>query len=227
MEDHTPTSRPPDPSAVTSLRPIASRPGWLSICIDRRRVGALTAEACARLAIAVGTPWTPALAAAFAAESDFLKALHDATALLRNADRTTERLTGRLAAKGHSPAAIARAHEHLRARGLLDDDRHAADVARRHAERHRDQPFIEAKLRALGHTPETAAQAARESVAGLDPVDRAERLLRSRQAVNPRRAEDPARARRRLHALLLRNGFEDEVARAALERVLGELDPES
>lgn len=220
---------PPDPQsnagAVTSIRPIASQPGWVSVCVGRRRVGAVTGEALERLGIAIGVPWTQARALGFAAEVEYLAALHAGLALLRGADRSSAELARRLEGKGHAAGAVARAVAALEAHPLLTEGGRADRRAGRLASRGVAQSLIEQKLGGEGFTGQAASQAAAEAVRGVDPEVQAERLVRGRLGVRPGSESDP-RTWRRLAEVLERNGYEPEVAERVLRRVLGE-PPES
>ena len=93
------------------------------------------------------------------------------------------------------------------------------------AERGKGPLAIESKLRRSGHDAEEAARAARDAVGG-DQAARAERFVRHRLAVRhvapeALSGEQVAKERRRLYALLIRNGFDEEAAEAAIRRVLG------
>lgn len=218
--DHPPHT-PPSP-AVTSVRPIASRPGWVWVCVDRARRGAISAAGASALGIAPGAVWTASLADAFRRRAALDGAIEAATAALARREHSAARVLALLRALGHGDAAARAAVEHLQVRGLIDDARAAAADAERSARRGLDGSLIEAKLRLAGHDAAEAARATREVLRGTDPIDRACQFLQRRMQFHAgRTGADPARRWRRLYALLVRNGFEDEVAQAALERTIG------
>jgi len=143
-------------------------------------------------------------------------ALHEALGLafrqLDRRDRTELELRRHLDDKGVAPAVAERALEQLREQGYVDDVRFAQCFAEDRrlldewgAER------IERRLAALGVEPEIAiaACAARDRDGELEA---AVALLRRRF---PALDEDP-RERRRAHAVLVRKGYEPELAWDAL-----------
>ncbi|MCB9841420.1 MAG: RecX family transcriptional regulator [Phycisphaeraceae bacterium] len=208
---------------VSSIRPVAGRDGWCWVCVDGRRVGAITRRGLERLGLEVGSAWTPAVAAAFEDECAFAKAVRDAGRWLRSRERSVAWVRARLAEKGHAEAAIERAIEALQRDGLLDDARAAAGAADRMAGRGLAAGLIEFKLQRAGIAASDAGEAVREAVRGETALDRAERLVRSRLAVaRSGRAAGDARLRARLFRLLARNGFDEETCAEALRRVLGD-----
>ena len=171
------------------------------------------------MGIVVGAEWSVAKSAEFAREAAYQDAVHAGIGMLRQMERTAAELVERLGGKGHGGEAATRAVDELRARGLVDDARVAAARAGGGVRRRMAEPAIEAKLIGLGHDPGEARRAAAEAARGVDPCAEAERLVRARLAMA--KGEDWARIRRRMAALLARNGYEEEVVRDVLRTVLG------
>lgn len=210
-----------DTGVVTSVRAATGRPGWVWVCVDGRRVGAVPAEVASRLGVVVGADWSEGRAGAFARESAYVDALHAGLAILARGGRTREVVRERLRAKGHGEEATTQAVEELVRRGLIDEARAAAGLADGAARKSMAASAIEAKLVSMGHDVEQARRATAEAVRGLDAVEEAERLVRRRMKMGGR-VEDAGRMRRRLAALLVRNGYEEDVVREVLRRVLGD-----
>lgn len=137
---------------------------------------------------------------------------------------TVEELRRRLTRRGFSEAAVGGALDYLTRRGWLDDRAYARQYVAAHREGRAAQgPLrVAAELRRRGVPPDIVA----EVLAGMEGAEleaQAEALVRSR--LSRVQGADRRSARRRLAALLIRRGFEPEVAASVLRRVLGE--PES
>jgi SOS response regulatory protein OraA/RecX len=102
--------------------------------------------------------------------------------------------------------------------GLLGDKAFAEETARLELSRKpAADAFLEARITGKGVAEQTAARATRKAAAGVSELQRAKDLaLRS---VRP--GKDAAATRRRLLGVLMRRGFEFEVAAAAADHALG------
>jgi regulatory protein len=143
--------------------------------------------------------------------------------LLSYRARSRAELARRLMRKGFPEALVESCLADLTSRGFIDDGAFAASFAR---DRIRGKPKgprrISQELRSLGVSPDLAGTAIEEAMQDADLSD----LDLARKAAakwRERSGEEPARARRRLYAFLMRRGFTAEVALAVLrERIEGE-----
>lgn len=133
--------------------------------------------------------------------------------------RSREELRTRLLRAGFHPAEIEAALRDLETVGLVDDEHFARELAS-YGRRHRGlgRRGIVASLRRAGVDPELAERATADL--GDDEEARAVELATRRASRFG--SLDPASARRRLFAFLVRRGYDSEVARSAVQRVLGE-----
>lgn len=112
----------------------------------------------------------------------------------------------------------------LRRAKLLSDEAFADETARLEVGRKpASDEFLTHRIIAKGIAERTAARATTRAVEGWSELDRAKELaMRSK-----REGSDPVAARRRLLGVLMRRGFDAEVAAAAADHALGEFhEPE-
>ncbi|MBT8485726.1 MAG: hypothetical protein KJO43_09105, partial [Phycisphaerae bacterium] len=117
-------------SRITSVRPLPSDPGTVSVRVDGRVVGRVAVEMVDRLALAPGASWSTERAAAFARAAATDATRRAALGCLRRRSRSTASLRAWLTERGHDIGVIAEVIGDLHARGLLDDERHGRDLAR-------------------------------------------------------------------------------------------------
>jgi regulatory protein len=102
--------------------------------------------------------------------------------------------------------------------GLLGDNAFAEETARLEMSRKpAADAFLEAKIAGKGVAERTAARATRKAAGSVSELDRAKDL--ATRSVRP--GKDAAATRRRLMGVLMRRGFEFEIAAAAADHALG------
>ena len=141
--------------------------------------------------------------------------------LLARRDLSTAQLKTKLLDRGLEPDEIDEAIERLRAERWLDDERTAETHARRIiGVKHRGERRARQELEAVGIPAETAARVVRLVLDELDETDVLEKAI-------ARHLPGPIRDRahfRRVYQALLRQGFAaDQVAKALVARVGGDL----
>jgi regulatory protein len=222
-DDSTPEL--PDDATITGLAPLPSDPNMRSVRVAGRAVARLRAADVEAIGLAVGAPWTDAVAAAVSRARRTQAVRKAALRLLATRGRSARELEQRLVRRGFEADAIDAVLAELRADGWLDDAAHARAVAERLV---RDAPagaaLVEERLRAHHIDDDLAGHVAREVLAGSDPVDDAERLGRQRLRAMGRLA--PHVAARRIAGALARRGFDEETVLTALHRLKLSLDDE-
>ena len=206
-------------NAITRLsRP--SRQGFCAVYVGREKVATADIESIRRLGLSRGMPWTPALEREVLTSSAHARAKLDALRAVASRMLTRKQLVDRLARKRHDRTIAQQVADELVAKGLINDEAAAemiasAAVARKPAGRR----LIESKLAAKGVSRSTATAAAKRALAGHDLFEDALRLVRGKFARMSDRLTPDAK-RRRLFGLLARRGFEPDVARQVIDRLM-------
>lgn len=144
-----------------------------------------------------------------------------ALASLQRSMCSRRRLTERLVRRGHDREVVRGVCEELVAAGILNEEAMAMSAARSMARKASGARLIEQKLRARGIDAGTAKRAATEATADRDPLEDAAELARKKLRGMSRDLERVVVVRR-LSGALARRGFDADVCRRAVERVLGE-----
>lgn len=189
-----------------------------------QKVATLNDQAIADLGIEPGVPWTDALAAAALRASGLFLARRDAIRAVGQRAVSRKRLIDRLRRKGHDAAVAGTVADELAAKGLVDDAAFAASLATS-ASRRAGKRLVESKLRSRGIDRETAAKASAAAAKERDALADALSLGRARF----KRMSDkltPDAKRRRLYSMLARRGYDSDVCRAVIDRLMkpGDLD---
>ena len=176
-----------------------------------------------RLRLRVGTQVDEALSARIAEEGGALAAYDRALNMLAFQARSSRELKRRLVQKGEPEAQAQAAVDRLVAAGLLDDAEYARQVARsKVAGQGASKRRLQQELFKRG-VDRAVADAAIGEVLSDEGVDEGEIVERfARKKLKSLGALDAPTRRRRLYAYLARRGYEGDVIRRAMERVLGE-----
>jgi regulatory protein len=217
---------PIDPSvfigeAITQIKPGIRDPSRVTIKAGRRVVGTVDAVSAHRLKVKVGREIDEALAAAIAAAvfQDRLRSL-----ALRRVARSmcsVKGLADALVRKGADRETAARIAADFERLGLVNDEAFANAKARSIlARKPAGARLIQSKLRAAGVDAARSKAAASGVLEGRDALEDAVALAQRRaRGIAP--GVEPEAARRRVFGALARRGFEMDVARRAVEAVLG------
>lgn len=182
------------------------------------KVVTLNDQALADLGIEPGIAWTPALAAKAAKASGLFLARRDAFRMIGARAISRQRLIDRLRRKKHAPEIAAVVADELAAKGLIDDAAYAATVAAS-ASRRAGRRMVESKLRARGIDRTTAAKASTEAAKERNAFEDALALGRARfKRMSDRLTPDAKR--RRLYGLLARRGYDSDVCRSVIDKLL-------
>jgi regulatory protein len=149
--------------------------------------------------------------------SDPETVLEAALRFLEARQRSVTEVRRRLATAGYRPELIDGAIDRLLALGILDDRSFtAAWVESRDRARPRGERALRRELAVKGVDRELvdrAMEVRRPDPGGdADPDVRAAERLMARHAAQLQRVSDPRRRRQRAYALLVRNGFDSEIA---------------
>ncbi|MBL9030742.1 MAG: regulatory protein RecX [Phycisphaerae bacterium] len=137
-------------------------------------------------------------------------------------DHTRQELTRLLERKGFSPAVVTEAIAELEQLGLVDDQRVASAFVRTRLEASPTaRTLLESMLEERGVDPVVVDAVLAESMQGRDEEGDALELARLKVRTSPARLP-PEAIRRRVYAHLIRRGFDEETARAAVERAADE-----
>jgi regulatory protein len=206
-----------DGAAIEALEVGPADPNLRRVVAGGRHVATLWARDAERLGLAVGGPWSSALASRVRELVEASAARDAALRLLGGRAMSRGELLERLGRRGHARAACAAALEQLIQDGWLDEASYAralcAELLRRQPA---GEPFLVRRLTARHIDPDLARQAALEALAGRDPVEEAVRFGRAR--LPPASLARAARARR-LAGLLARRGFDEETVGTALDKL--------
>lgn len=209
------------PPTITALRPLASRPGVISVFVDGRRAEHVGERALIDLGLHVGMGWTPSISEAVRRAASLERAERDGARFLSRRARSESAARAHLIARGHDAGTVEEIIRRLRSAGAIDD-RAMAQAEARSAQR---------------RLPESRhALVARGERAGIDPATMHEAIEREGtppdaqlavQIVRERMpgwlaSEQPASAARRAMSLLERRGFSEEVAEHAVRSALRE-----
>jgi regulatory protein len=214
----------PRAGRITALKPTKRDPRRISVMLDGSFAFTLSADLISARNLEPGVELAEEQAASLLAADDVDRATEQALTFLSYRPRSEREVRDRLRKGGYGQETIDLVVTRLYGWRYLDD----ADFARRWvenrgAQRPRGGRLLQQELRQKGIDPETAREVIAE--ADLDEDSAAEALARRRIAAYV--GEDPVVVRRKVGAYLARRGYGFDVARAAMDRVLGESDVES
>jgi regulatory protein len=209
---------------IRTIQSLGSRGERVEIHLEGARSILLSREVAMREGLREGTD-LPETAIRRLEEEDLAwRAREAALHLLSYRARSRAELARRLVRKGFPDALVESCLADLAARGFIDDGAFAASFVR---DRIRGRPKgprrISQELRSLGVSSDLAGAAIEEAMQDADLSD----LDLARKAADrwrERSGEEPARARRRLYAFLMRRGFTAEVSQAILRERIGDGD---
>lgn len=212
-------------AVVSAVRELTGTPKRVSVLVGgrgRRRVAVLLATQAMEMGLAPGVKWTDQVAARARHLERVNEAKSKAMRRLASAARSRAEMLAWLAAKGYDPAVAQDAVERLAEVGLIRDEDVAAEETRRGAAKGLSGRAIAERLAARG--VDGALTGAGES----EPTDRQRAMDVARRQFEievSRRAPgsvDVNDLARRVLASLARKGYDEEIARDAVERALGE-----
>lgn len=206
---------------ITRIEPQRHAPDRVSLHVDGAfRLGA-AAEVVRAAGLHEGDEVSEARLAELERRDRGWQAREAALRLLAVRPRSTAELSRRLRMKGYAPEEVEPVLARMAELGMMDDAAFAGMVARDRVRlRPQGRRRIESELRAKGVDGATA-RAAVEGALESEDTDEGELARRAAAKWRPRPGEEPAKARRRLHAFLARRGFGGEVARQVADEVLG------
>ena len=209
---------------ITDLAPQARDPERVSIFLDGAFAFGLPREVALREGLAIGDELDPERVSALLAMDEVARATSAALAFLAHRPRSEREVRDRLRQKGYAPAAIDEAVAKLEGWHYLDDAEFARFwVENRGANQPRGHRLLEQELRRKGVEREIV----RETIAAADLDESGTAVELARTKLRSYAGQEPAVVRRRLGGYLARRGYDYEVVRAALDRVLGETDDAS
>jgi len=207
---------------VVRLEPVKGRAGWVRVVAGGAGSVVLSEARCVELGVRAGRAWTAELAAACerGAAVDGLK--EKARRLLSKARRSRQQLRERLLRGGGDAALVDAALDELERAGLVDDAAYARAVVETGTESGPGRRYLlERKLALAGVSHELIAEALGEGCAA--PEEDARRLVEAKLAKAPRN-EPRVKTAARLARLLATRGFDEHVARDAIESVMGTIE---
>ncbi|QDU72066.1 regulatory protein RecX [Mucisphaera calidilacus] len=207
---------------VSALRPETRDPDRVRVMVGQRRVATLTARSVIELGITVGGAWTETMAAAAQRMEASDKAVSKARGYLSRRMHSRRQLDLKLNRAGFEPAIRREALDRLDTAGLLNDRLFAERLVEEWRGRRGAGPrLVRDKLRAAGVadavinevlTDEDCSQMNDASLA----MDYAQRQLAG-LARHP-----PEVQKRRLYGRMARRGYDAEVIREVVDRLIGE-----
>jgi regulatory protein len=205
---------------ITALPPQKHDPDRVSVFVDGAFRMGLSAEVVLAAGVRVGDSVDDARLAELERRDLAWQAREAALRLLAVRPRSAAELARRLRLKGYAPEIGEEVIGRLRELGMIDDAAFAGTLVQ---DRVRLRPQgarrLASELRQKGVDDETARAAIRETMEG-ESTDERELARRAAEKWRPRPDEEPARARRRLHAFLARRGFDAEVIREVVDERL-------
>ncbi|MEM1329940.1 MAG: regulatory protein RecX [Planctomycetota bacterium] len=207
----------PAEGRITAIRP---RPDGLRVRLVVDDVFRIDVEPEAARAVSPGDPWTPETAEAMWRSAHFASAKRRAMNTLGARAVSRGELIKRLIRSGHDAEASERAADRMGELGLVNDEAFARSVASSTVSgKPAGRRLVETKLRSKGIPAELARRVADETADSRDALADAVSLARTRAE-----RMDPGLPRetvyRRLTGLLARRGFDAEVCREAVARVV-------
>lgn len=205
---------------VSRVRAVGSDGSVVSVVVGRTAVARIDSCDLEPLGLAAGVPWTGELASRVGDAAAALAARKHALRLLASRPRAKADLVRRLRRAGHKDRHASAAADALESAGVIDDRAFAEAAAGSLASRKGvSRRAVETKLRTRGVAADEARRAAREATEHIDERQTAVELA-TRRVERQQKPSDPAAARRRLYAFLLRRGFNADDARHATEAAL-------
>jgi regulatory protein len=198
-----------------------ARSGGVRIQLDGRPFGTIGVADVAALSLGEGRDVGDEAAAELARRAEAFSARLVALRMLGSRALPGAELTRRLIRRGHAKPAVELAMSGLRSAGLVDDAEFARHYVRTRAQRQRFGPRrLLGDLRRLGVADRVAEAALADVLAadGLDP--RAVLREAADKKAHALAGLDPAVARRRLRAYLLRRGFSGGEIAAVVKEAL-------
>lgn len=210
---------PPHPP-IDVLRTPRNEPAWRTVIVGGRVAARLLAASAHHLGLEPGLPWSPELAARALHQGALDRCRAHAIAVLAPRALSRAELAGRLASRGHAPRVIEPTLERLAHDRLIDDEAFARAIVES-SDTHRPAGAALLRHRLLKRgVPEPLVErilSARSS----NPIDDALRALADTS--RPADADLPPAARaRRYLTRLARRGFDEDVAREAVARLVPE-----
>lgn len=202
-----------------TLRLRAGKSGRIAMLVRGRSIGTIAADLAESIGLSSGIEWSPSLALRVARALEEDAAQQAAARLLAVRERGSGELLDRLARRGVKPERARRIVAGLQDKLEVNDERFATMLARSVvSKKPAGERLIRAKLKATKVDRATAERAAREALAGRDPIDDATTLARAR--LRTMSTLDARAKARRLFGLLARRGFDETVCRAVIESLL-------
>lgn len=210
----------PDPPRITALSPTKRDPSRLSIRVGRKHVAALSQKLADELGLAVGQPWDDAMAQRVEAAAVFDRAMRKALNRLNRRAMSRGQLDRKLRELEFDEPTRTAVLDRLTELRLLDDEAFGQALIRETlAQKPAGPRLLQTKLYQKGLPRELIDRLVADATADSDDQRRqamsfAESKLRSMQRL------DAATRRRRLYGQLARRGFDPEVVRDVMERVV-------
>ena len=196
------------------------RSGGVRVRLDGRPYGTVSTHDVLELGLADGEDISRAALADLGRRSDIFAARTVALRMLAMRSLPSRELMRRLLRKGHGKPAAESAIEGLLSAGLINDAEFARHHARTRSRRSLGPNRLVSELRRFGINERQAEQAVADVYAreGVDPRDQMREAARKKAATL--RNLDPAAAKRRLRAFLLRRGYSGADVSAVVKEAL-------
>lgn len=212
--DGSPTPR------ISGLQPDLSNPTVTFVKVGDKVVAKVPFTDIEKLGLRVGASWTTRLAQNCEQAFNVFSARLDAEKLLKVKDRTAAQLEAKLTEKGVAKAIAQQAVAELKSAGVVRDEVVAELLAERELADGASSTKVRRKLAEAGVSDDTATATLRRATNGKSDATRARELATQLAKKLPAKLTKAAKWRR-LFAALERRGFDEDVARAAVRKVLG------
>lgn len=205
---------------VTALVPSSGDSSRATVRVDGRSTVTLQSNRIAELGIAEGVAWDAALASRVATAAEADRVQQRALMKLNRRAMSRGELSRKLRAEGFSVASTDDALGRLEAAGLIDDEAygrsllHALTLGKPAGPR-----LMAGRLRARGLDPALVDRLIAEVRPDAD-TQRAEAEALARKRLGSLERHDAATRQRRLMGLLMRRGFDGDIAREVVRAVL-------
>jgi len=210
-----------DGAEAVELVPLKGEPPRVSVRVGGRRVATLLHRTAVELDLRAGQSLDEGLLERVRRGERVDRAVRDLGRMTGRRGLSRAAARERLAAKGYEAEEADAACRRAEAVGLLDDARLGRELAEEALRRGPvGRSVLEGRLRKAGLGEETIRGVLDEAMAGREAIEDATELARRRAAAQSERVPR-ARLAARLLAMLGRKGYDEETARAAVERALG------
>lgn len=221
LNDH-PLSTDTDSRRITAIKPESADGNRVTVMVNGKKVGTLSAKSIAELDLFVDRPWDDSLARSVATAAEYDKTMRSALTILNRRPKSVRQLATKLRQKQHAAGVIDRVTDRLVELGILNDYVFGQMLIRdTRSRKPAGARLLETKLLQAGLERDTIDELMEEDKMPHDEmVAQAANLARKSLRVATRKQPEPLVVKKRLWSMLARRGFTSDTIQAALNDVM-------